>query len=274
MNTTATRVATTVDRLPSAEKPGRESRLCGPTRDDAEDIAAALFEDGEKGLRELIALLETQVEAENKSYKPRYAVRLVTLFAGVAGRDAERRAWLDTLTAALGGDDLGTATRRVLCEELQLIGDASAVKVLGDLLADKDTFDVASAALTAIGRAAAPAFEKALPEASGAGRIAIVQALGTLRHAAAVPALLELVEDTESETRISVASALAEIGTPEAAAGVLRILERAEGWERVKTMAACRIVVERLQESVLDGEAGEVHKILQSLVEKTKPSAR
>ena len=124
------------------------------------------------------------------------------------------------LTALLGRDaDLQLKARA--CQQLALVGDASAVPALASLLAHPQLSARARTALEAIpSPAAAEALRGSLATLQGELLAGVVDSLAVLRDVAAVPALIRLAQDAAS----GALAALGHIADPLAVAEIRRQL--------------------------------------------------
>ncbi len=250
-----------LEQLPDADQPGRASKLAGPPADVAGRVAKGILDGGRESVVELAAMI-------SDAYRPRYALRLLTLYASEPGREkieGEYRAALASIASSAEISERSPFARRAAIEELELIGDRTVVDALGEALADDDLRDVATRALVAIGSESAAVLRQALKNASGDRRAAVVQALGTLRDEASLESLTKLVAldgKDESATTLAAVVALAQIGSEKSISTVLDFADRATAWDRIQATKACFVLAERLAESKQTKAARKIYSHL------------
>jgi len=247
MKTERSDIDALLSRLPAATRPGRESRLEGPSAGLAAELARALLAAGREGLLDLVGRIRDEGGGDGESYRPGLALHLVALQVSGEKQAAARRVFCDALLSRLGDAGRSAGVKRFLIRELQVVGDATVVPRLGALLGDVELGETAVEALVAIGAASAPVLRAARGTVSGRRRVDIAQALGVLRDAAAAPELGSLLGSSDPDVRLAAASALANIA-PEGAItdGILGVADGATGWERIQATKACLLLAERL----------------------------
>jgi len=121
------------------------------------------------------------------------------------------------------------AGKMAVCRTLRLIGGEKSVPILGKLLLQKDTSDMARYALEKIpGDLAEQALIQALSAAEGEIQLGIIATLGGRKSASSVPALGPLLNGLGSEVGAAAADALGRIGGQEAADALLKALPAAQ----------------------------------------------
>src|SRR5213083_2409031 len=103
-------------------------------------------------------------------------------------RASQRGAAADTLASQLASDRHSKAERGFFMRELQVIGGPEAVSELGKQLLEEELGQGAVQALLAIREGAPARFRKALAQAKGRNRLAILQALGVAQDTGSVKA--------------------------------------------------------------------------------------
>jgi type 1 glutamine amidotransferase len=108
--------------------------------------------------------------------------------------------------------DSTRAGKQFVCRELSIIGTGQSVSVLGNMLVDEETSDMARYALERIpGTAVDEALRSALRRANGKPKIGIINSLGQRRDGRSVRALSRLVVGSDKEVAMAAAAALGQI---------------------------------------------------------------
>ena len=173
---------------------------------------------------------------------------------------AEARKDLEQRLIAVLKADAPRAAKDYACRQVSLVGTAAAVEALAALLGDKDLSHMARYALERIPDAAAvKAMRDALPKASGAVRIGVINSLGVRRDAESVKALVELLKDADAATAGAAAAALGKIGAVEAIEPLKAF--RAQAPKELQTAAvdATLDLAERLLAQGKKDEAGKIY---------------
>ncbi|MBX3178816.1 MAG: hypothetical protein KF886_15790 [Candidatus Hydrogenedentes bacterium] len=127
--------------------------------------------------------------------------------------DPERLLAIERALIGVLQSDAPVPAKEYVCRQLALIGSAASVPVLAGMLADAALLDRALYALQAIpDGAAGSALREALPAATGAARIGIVNALGERRDPGCKPALEAVADDGDLVLRAAIQSARRKIG--------------------------------------------------------------
>ena len=151
------------------------------------------------------------------------------------------------LVAVVNSTDASVFDKAKACQRLSIIGDESAVPVLGGLLADEKLSAYARDTLEAIsGRAADAALREALSRLEGKQRIGILGSIGARRDAEAIGAVAELLGSDDAATVEAAARTLGHIGTPEAADILQKTLSEATAGIGPAIGKACLICIQRL----------------------------
>ncbi len=117
------------------------------------------------------------------------------------------KALLEVLTS-----DTTRAGKQFVCRELSIIGTGQSVSVLGNMLVDTETSDMARYALERIpGSAVDEALRSALRRANGKPKIGIINSLGQRRDKRAVRALSRMVTGSDKAVAMAAAAALGQI---------------------------------------------------------------
>ena len=193
----------------------------------------------------------------------------VTAAIGGLEDDAPRRAFAEALASQLGGAR-PTPLQAYQCQELQGAGAKEAAPALGTLLADAELCEPAARAIAAIGDA--EPLVAAMPGATAAIRLTLVQNLGFVRGSKAVEGRRKAVADPNADVRAAAAWALANIGDAGSADLVLKAADAHQGWERIQETKACLLLAERLLAAGKKPEATTIYTQLRDT--RTDPSEK
>ena len=226
-----------------------------------EQVVAELRAGGPEAVHALVDMLAEPGAAESDS-PVRHALHALVMHAGgLAAPD--RWAVAVSLATALTNRERPAEVKRFIIRQLQLCGGASVAAALGECLRDEGLYQDAAMALLAIRQGAAEQFRAALPDAAGPRRVAVIQALGTLKDAEAVPALRRTADrDPDPVARLEAAWALASIGDPASAAIVLKLADEGSGFDRVRATKASLLLAENLSAAGRKEDAAKVYRHL------------
>lgn len=228
---------------------------------DAEATSRALKALLAGGRERLIALVGMLTEpGKGDDSKARYALHALAVRVSAAKDDRQRRLFTESLASVLGGER-PKAVQAFIVRQLQVAGREEVVPALGKVLLDDDLGEPALEALLAIRSGAAAQVRTALAKAEGKRRVALVQALGTLRDTEAVASLRKLAGGKDGDARLAASWALANIGDP-GAVEVFAKLPPAEGAERFRYASAALLLAERLRDAGKKDEAAKVYRSL------------
>lgn len=248
----------TAPRAP-AVSPAVAAVLAGmPAADSASEsrLAAELLAQGEPAVLEVCGLLVPAGAGDDVS--ARYALSGLSARVTRPGAEAEQAALSATYVRALEMEP-EAEVRAFLVRQLQLVGDAAAVPALARQLEDPALVGPAARALEAIGgRRAEGALLGALPGANDAGRVALVQALGSLRSQAAAYEILKFAVSDDADLRQVARWALANIGPVSPGDVLLASAEEETPYRRAQADAALLLYAQRLVGAGQDEEAREV----------------
>ncbi len=258
-------IAALVEKMPDLDKtttPNRSTetgKLTGPSWGDAEKLIEPILAGGRQSLLRLIDMITVQ---ELGNHKVRYTIHAIALYVCRPNKDDQQAMFVQTLASQLRGNR-PKAVQLFLVRELQCAGGPAAVAAIGKLLGDAQMCDEAAAALLAIGTGAAQQFRAALPDATGRCRLAIVQALGTLRDAESAAALKSMATDRDPEIRLAAVWGLANMGDA-SSVDLLIAAADAQGFERIKATQAILLLAEKLAAA---GQKGPARRIYQHLAQ-------
>ena len=253
-----------VDQMPDPGGRGLYSKI---DKEKVDKAVAALHEGGRDAVLGVIDLIGHP--SPGLDYKPRYALHCLALHVGGLEDDAPRRAFAETLASQLGGQR-PKPLQAYLCQELQWAGAKEAAPALGKLLTDAELCEPAARAIAAIGDA--EPLVAAMPGATAAIRLTLVQNLGFVRSDKAVEGLRKAVADPDADVRAAAAWALANIGDAGSADLVLKAADAHKGWERIQETKACLLLAERLLEAGKKPEATRIYTRLRDT--RTDPSEK
>ncbi len=255
-------VAAIVNQLPDADRPGTASKFTGPAPGEAKKLVAAVLSGGREAILELAEMIRDANGKGEKNFKPGYLLHAVALRVGDKGREKERRVFAEALASLLGGAKPSPGAQEYLLRELQCAGGPEVVKTLGALLEKPGLWEHALRALVAIGTGAGEPLRKALLDSKGPRRLAILQALGTLRDAASTAALTGATGENDENTRLAACWGLARIATPGCIEPVLKAVAKAESWEKIQANKAALLLAENLAASGNKDKAREACNLL------------
>ena len=242
-------VAAIVNQLPDADRPGTESKFTGPAPDEAKKLVASVLSGGREAILELAEMIRDANGKGEKNFKPGYLLHAVALRVGDKGRDKERLVFTGALAALLGGANPPPGAQEYLLRELQCAGGPEVVKTLGALLEKPGIWEHALSALVAIETGAGEHLRKALAGAKGRRRLAILQALGSLRDTASTATLADATRDKDENTRLAASLGLARIATPACIQPVVKAAAKAKRWEKIRANKAALLLAENLAAS-------------------------
>ena len=225
---------------------GIASKFTGPEPADAEKTSAEILAGGRESVMELLVALRDPTDEDFKDYKAGYVLHGLCLYAGVPGRDEQRRVLAEAMASQLKSGPHSAAAKRILVRQLQVAGGRESIAALGECLSDNELCDGAVQALLAIREGVAEPLRKALGAAKGRNLAAIAQALGVLEDRESLPALRQLLTHEEPDVRRIAAWALATMADTESAGAILKITGAAEGWERTHATGVCHLLAEKL----------------------------
>jgi HEAT repeat protein len=246
MATSKPNVVELVNQMPDSDQPGQESKFTGPEPEKAQKLFEELLAGGSESIVELIASIRAPGDPDFTSYRAEYLLHCLAVYVGGAGKEAQRKLLAETVAAQLGNAQLAKPVRGLLARELQVVGAKEAVTALGGLLLDEELCGYAATALAAIREGASEQLRRALPKATGACRLAILQNVGVLRDGESSSALKKALSDGDREARLAAAWALAQIAQPSSVDLLLRAAEAPSGYERIKATQACLVLAENL----------------------------
>ena len=256
------KVSEIIDRLPDADRAGTASKFTGPPPAVAEKLVESILSGGREAILDLAGMIRDANGNGEKNFKPGYLLHAVALRLGDKGREKQRREFSEALASLLGGDSPPPGAQQFLLRELQCAGGSELVKTLGSLLEKPGLWEHALAALLAIGGGAAEPIRKALTGAKGRRRLAILQALATLRGQASIAALADAAADKDEDTRLAACRGLARIATPACLEPVLKVAAKAESWEKIQVNKAALLLAENLAASGSGDKAREACNLL------------
>jgi len=248
-----------VARMP---RPDPEDKIL---KNVAEGQVEAVVDELRAGGREaVVALVDMLGEpgGEHSDSPVRHALHALVIRCGAVGEDA-RGATALSLASTLSGRERSAEVRAFILQELRYCGGPEVAPALATLLSDERLWADAAMALLAMGAIAAEHFRAALPNVTGPQRVAVIQALGTLRDADSAEALRRTAErDPDPVARLEAAWALANIGDAGSKTVVLRLADEARGFDRVRATNACLLLAENLAAAGRRPDAAAIYQHL------------
>lgn len=240
-----------------------DAKLAEPDKAAMDAALAELVRAGREAFTGLVALL-----AKSGDNRIRHALHALATHVSGLKDEAKRREFAEALGLTFGGK-APPEVRQFVVRTLQLVGGAEVVPVLGGQLLDPACGEDAVMALVAIRTGAAEQFRALLGKSTGKLRVAVIQALGSLRDAAAAEMLRPLVSDENLDVRLAAVWALARIGDAASADALLKATD-ATGHERTQATNSCLLLAENL---LAAGKKADATRIYTRLVNtRTDPS--
>ncbi|MGD0094065.1 MAG: HEAT repeat domain-containing protein, partial [Planctomycetota bacterium] len=196
------------------------------------------------------------------------ALRALERIVGKATNDPQEKARIAERLAGVLADAQSSAGAKLFCcQQLQFAGADAQVPLLGKLLDDPKTADMARGALQGIGsEPARVVLRSALERAQGATAAGLAMSLGALRDEQATEPLTKLLASPDANTALCAAKALGRIGTAQAAAALsaAKGVTKAPALELVDAQLCCA-------ERLLPKDAAAAGKIFEQLWAKENP---
>jgi HEAT repeat protein len=161
------------------------------------------------------------------------------------------------------------AAKRETCRYLREIGSADSVPVLGKMLLQPETSDMARYALEEIpGVEAERALVEGLSRVEGKIRLGIIDTLGNRGILTSVPLLAKLLSGSDEMTAIASAKALGKIASPDACTALSNALTQASGALK-EQIASALLRCANIQSA--NNESGIAMEIYQRLIQTESP---
>lgn len=165
--------------------------------------------------------------------------------------------------------DAKRAGKQWACRQLSLIGTEISIPILGKMLTDEETSDMARYALERIPSAEVNRIlGEALPKAKGKMKVGIINSLGQRRCPKAVGALGELAGSSDGMIADAALAALGQIATTDAAAALAKAKGKVSGKLQ---MVALDSYLRCADQMVADGKKADALKIYKELQDKSLP---
>ncbi|WCJ59172.1 HEAT repeat domain-containing protein [Fontisphaera persica] len=162
--------------------------------------------------------------------------------------------------------DADRAAKAAACRQLAILGGASAVPVLAELLTNEELSHMARYALEPNPSPAVnPALREALGKTSGRLKVGIISSLGMRRDAQAVSALSALLTDADADVAQAAARALGQIATPNAVSALEKAVGQTAPANQVAFCEGLFRAAESLAASRKTAEALRVYQQLRAL---------
>lgn len=212
-----------------------------------DSVNAALLELGPGGITRIAGMILPSGIGDDS--KARFALGELTNYVAKIGAGADKTmlesVFLNSLQSA---DDW--EVKAFFIRQLETVGGAASVPVLGKYLQDEKLADPAIKALVAIDRPeAAPLVLSALRSTSGGETVRYINALGALRAQAAAPDLRSLAGSQNQAVQLAALNALARIGDPAARDLYVQAMQTDDPYRRSQIIAAYLSLGERLTDT-------------------------
>ncbi|MFZ2145807.1 MAG: ThuA domain-containing protein [Sedimentisphaerales bacterium] len=171
---------------------------------------------------------------------------------------------LDVLTS-----DATRAGKQFVCRELSIIGTDESVPVLGNMLTDEETSDMARYALERIpGQAVNEVLRKALRKAKDKPQVGIINSLGQRRDRRAVRALSRLIDNSDETVAAAAAAALGQIADSRATEALAEAKDKTSGKLQMLVLDSYLRCADQL---VVEGKRAEALAIYKELQKEDMP---
>ena len=165
--------------------------------------------------------------------------------------------------------DAKRAGKQYVCRELSIIGSGQSVPVLGKMLTDEETSDMARYALERIpGTAVNDVLRRALRAAKGKPKVGIINSLGQRRDKRAVRALGRLIGNSDQTVAAAAAAALGQIADSRATEALSAAKDKTSGKLRMLVLDSYLKCADQL---VADGNKAKALAIYKGLQKKGNP---
>ncbi len=165
-----------------------------------------------KGLDEVLAAV-----AEYEDGQSRAALVKFEEIVHQASYDESKRTALEVKLIEFLAGDTTKAAKQFICQQLGLIGSSASADLLGRLIIDESTSDMARYAAERIqGAEIDTMLIDAVRKTSGNIRIGIINTLGVRKTAAAVAAIAKMINASDEKLSLAAIEALKRIGNAEA----------------------------------------------------------
>jgi len=184
------------------------------------------------------------------------------------GNAATLREMEKGLLSVLTSSDAKRAGKQWACRQLSLIGTEISIPILGKMLTDEETSDMARYALERIPSPEVNrTLREALPKAKGKMKVGVINSLGQRRCPKAVGALGELAGSSDSMVADAALAALGQIATADAA----KVLATKKKLSGKLQMVALDSYLRCADQMVADGKKPQALKIYKELQDKSLP---
>ena len=164
-----------VERLPELTN----SKWGGISKEDGEQIVAAIFKQGGDAIKGLIDGLQEVDSGED--WQERFLLHQLAVSASAPAREKDRKVLTRIYASAALGDGAATI-RSFLLQQLRYVAGSSLAPELAPLLRDGDplVLDAVAAIMVSMGKDTEPILQEARKNARGHAKVAITHALGQL----------------------------------------------------------------------------------------------
>jgi hypothetical protein len=166
--------------------------------------------------------------------------------------------------------DAKRAGKQYVCRELSIIGSEQSVSVLGKMLTDEETSDMARYALERIpGTAVNDVLRRALRAAKGKPKVGIINSLGQRRDRRAVRALGRLIGNSDKTVAAAAAAALGQIADSRATEALAEAKDKTSGKLQMLVLDSYLRCADQL---VADGKRTQALAIYKELQKQGNPA--
>lgn len=209
----ASELEDTIKKLPAQDRAARDA------------ANAVLFKDAAANVAALAKLLGEPGKGDDKA---RVALHAMAVHASRPGGDADRKAFAQAASAALGDGGNSSGGKIYLLTQLRLTAGDEQVEQIAKALGEKELSEHAAQTLITIGSSAAKgALRGALGNVKGSERVNVIAALGALRDKEAAGGIAKDIESAEPEVKDAALHALANIGDASAAPALKKAADAA-----------------------------------------------
>ena len=242
-------------------------QMPAPNPEKGRQLAATVIDAGPGAVAQVCEMLTPPGVGDDS--KARFAVQQLSVYAGRPNAEEDQKMYANSLADALH-EVSDKEVKAFLIRQLEFVGQDEVVDDLAKYLSDERLCDTAAQTLQTIAtEKAVSVLEEALPDASGARRVTLVKALGTLRCKGAVDEILPHTSSADTRLRRTALWAVANIGPVKGIQHpVKRALSKAtettDTYEKAKATSYYLLYAERLAEA---GKAAECAEMCRELIE-------
>lgn len=241
-------VAELVKKFPAITAPEREA------------LSAQILKEGAPGIQAICKMLVEPNKGDDT--KARFALEGLAIHASRPGADGDRKLFAQAIASELSGN-APAQVKAFLLVQLRLAAGDEQVADIAKLLSDKELSDQAAQTLLTIRTpSVASALRAALATVKEGPRVAVIDALGSLRDKDSAAEILKDVESTDIAIKNAALHALAVIGDADAAPAMAKAAKVDNGSDRGQALQAALTLAQRLVELGKKSEAAAICRSL------------